>query len=327
VILTLKRIAVAGTVSLWVASPVARAAFPGRNGELAWSFSHGISCESGGCRGTIEIKAIGVTGGDRRVLACDAFHPRYSPDGRRLAFQRPGVGIFTKTVDEPSRAELVPGSQNSYAATWAPDGNRLAFHAFRSRRSTRADIYISGGNGNARRRVTADGRSFSPVWGPDGRIAFGWEGKRPGVFVVKPDGSERRRVTVAPRKHPPDNPTAGTLEFPESWSPDGKRIAFVRTRLDERNRIYVVDADGGRLHRVAAGAAFAAWAPNGKRIAIAPRGFSRRIDTVRPDGSDRRPLAAEPLQGSVRCHNDQAPNPPEGIGFSGLDWQPLPPGR
>jgi Tol biopolymer transport system component len=65
---------------------------------------------------------------------------------------------------------------------------------------------------------------------------------------------------------------AGAFEFDDvapSWSPDGRRIAFVRMRTmgDRRTgSLYVVRADGTRLRRVRARGGGAVWSPNGRRF-------------------------------------------------------------
>src|SRR5690348_9298278 len=55
----------------------------------------------------------------------------------------------------------------------------------------------------------------------------------PQIFVVRADGSGRRRLTDAP----------GPSTTP-AWSPDGQAIAFVR-RTGNDTQIYVIHADGG----------------------------------------------------------------------------------
>ena len=56
-----------------------------------------------------------------------------------------------------------------------------------------------------------------------------------------------------------------------SWSPDGKRIAFWSDRGN--GGIYVMDADGGNLHRLSDPDSLSSnhepsWSPNGQRIAF-----------------------------------------------------------
>jgi TolB protein len=248
----------------------------------------------------------------------------FSSDGARMAFERPRHGIFTARLDGSRPPAPVPGTENSYAPAWSPGRGRLAFHTFPPGPSVAADIYTARPNGSELQRLTSTGHSFSPIWAADGRIAFTWEGANPGVFVMNADGSGRTRVTRAPGPHSAEDPQDGALDIAESWSPDSKRIAFVRIRRDNRRRVYVVRPSGQGLRRLARGAAFAAWAPNGKRIAVAPR-HGRRIHTVRPDGTHRRRIATEPRHGAAQCDNDDSSNLSDEIGFGGLDWQPLRP--
>jgi len=97
------------------------------------------------------------------------------------------------------------------------------------------------------------------------------------IFVVRPDGSQRRRVT----------PTSlGGDKADASWSPDGTKVVF---RLVGRG-LYVINVDGTGLDRVTSGATDSgpAWSPDGRRIA-----FYRRnsIWTMRTDGTRPRRLA------------------------------------
>jgi Tol biopolymer transport system component len=96
----------------------------------------------------------------------------------------------------------------------------------------------------------------------NGKIAFWSDVGSPGIYVVRPDGSGRTRLTP------------GTIRAKgASWSPDGKRIAFYGTTARESRNfdIFVMNADGRgfiqRLTRSTARDVAPAWSPSGDRIA------------------------------------------------------------
>jgi Tol biopolymer transport system component len=86
------------------------------------------------------------------------------------------------------------------------------------------------------------------------------------IFTVHPSGEGLRRLT------------SGSSDFDPSWSPNGRRIAFVRG-VD----IWVMDAWGHHLHQVTTSPAAEAeptWSPDGRTIAF----VSYRDDGHRVDG-------------------------------------------
>jgi TolB protein len=108
------------------------------------------------------------------------------------------------------------------------------------------------------------------------------------LFTARVDGSDELQVTN-------DDSTDPT------WSPDGKRIAFM-ARPDSATPfgLFVIDADGSNRQTViAAGAAPIAgtpdWSPDGTRIAFQVNaGGHHDIHTVAPDGTNLVPLIATP---------------------------------
>src|SRR4051794_20001799 len=74
-----------------------------------------------------------------------------------------------------------------------------------------------------------------------GRIAYGTDGPRGDVFVVRADGSGARRVT---HERGP--------QFDPAWSPDGRRIAYRDSRrgINNNDDIYIADADGSHARNL-----------------------------------------------------------------------------
>lgn len=98
----------------------------------------------------------------------------------------------------------------------------------------------------------------------------------------------------------PDGDRSTTLDHDRtetsiSFSPDGKRIAFlVRVGADEHDELYVSDADGSDAHRVTDRyAGWPSWSPDGSWIAFVDlRSANSDIFLVHPDGTGVRQLSA-----------------------------------
>jgi len=91
--------------------------------------------------------------------------------------------------------------------------------------------------------------------------------------VDRADNTYRTAIWIAPTDGGPGKQfTAGeTLDTSPRWSPDGRRLAFVSNRYQEKNQIYVIDLDGGdarRLTKVENGATDPAWSADGQCIAF-----------------------------------------------------------
>jgi len=131
-----------------------------------------------------------------------------------------------------------------------------------------------------------------------GRILFQSAGRDPkhNIFAMDPDGSH---VVALPN---------GTHDYSPVWSPDHHQIAFVRSDTATKPGIYVMNADGSNVRRVAYDPAwyseFPAWSPDGTQLAfVASKGsgglVSARLDVVKVDGTGRHTIT-DSLAGSAR---------------------------
>jgi Tol biopolymer transport system component len=193
------------------------------------------------------------------------FHPRWSPDGERLAFlSNKGsdygrMGLYIRTMADSSM-EIATGGAST-AIDWSPDGDRLLF-ARRSAPNHHGsrfwDLYTvapdsAGGKGAYQAakevlglsgklpanetRLTRDERSVYPAYSPDGSaIAFVKNGAgSTNLAVLYPENGRVVHLTSF---------DDGTQVFTPRWSPDGAQIAYSLFRPDGTRDI-ALTAPGG----------------------------------------------------------------------------------
>ena len=145
------------------------------------------------------------------------------------------------------------------------------------------------------------GRKRSLAWSPDGRkLAFLTEGGCGqfcfNLYVVRSDGSGLRNLTS--KLAAGGGPGAGPASDP-AWSPDGRKLAFVRLNASLGSPIYVVKADGSGLRNLTpkpVGAyAAPAWSPDGRKIAfVSDRDGNSEVYVMNANGSGQRNLTRNP---------------------------------
>jgi TolB protein len=271
---------------------------PAQNGDIAFRRYLGPDRT----KGTIFMAAPDGTG-ERQLAQPPARasddYPDVAADGSFIAFQRCGrtCGIYSVR----------------------PDGTGLA----------RVDRGCTG-----RRTPPKCSDNSYPAVSPDGRqIAFVRAfGKirndqiaHVGIYRMRIDGSHVRRVTL---------PRTRTAEDGDpQWSPDGKRIVFVRHNFTKKptggQAVYVVNADGTGVRRITRFKLRAGdgpdWSPDGSQILFrSPESedfLNSDIWTIHPDGTGLRQVThAGP---TTRVYS--ASFSPDGtaitVGMTGIDDQ------
>ena len=175
-----------------------------------------------------------------------ALHPSWSPANDRIAFHRPGDGIWTvgPLGSPPPRRILEEGTNPSFSG----DGTRLVYERF-------PQIWIANADGTDPRvvegaEVLAPGLSQTagegfPALSPDGesivffRMVAGPWGD---FWIVPAAGGEARRLTfdTSYGSHP-------------VWTPDGRHVIFSSQRSGSRT-LWRIDAQGGEPEPVTSGA-------------------------------------------------------------------------
>jgi tol-pal system beta propeller repeat protein TolB len=192
----------------------------------------------------------------------NAFHPAWSPDGRRILFDvQSGSGrmqIFVVNDDGTGLTQLTDDPGWNYLPAWSWDGTSIAFV---STRDGNDEIYVMNADGSAQTRLTdSPDEDLNPSWAPgDDRITF--QSNRSGnneIYVMNADGGDVTRLT--------DDSAA--FDGQPEWSPDGKRIAFTSDR--DGSGLYVMNTDGTGIvqltHDANVGSLDPAWSPDGASI-------------------------------------------------------------
>ena len=197
--------------------------------------------------------------------------PAFSPNGKRIAFQRSTVGIFTMNVDGTGLHRLTTNGRDSYP-TWSPDGKSIAFvrplgPAWK--------VYVMPSSGGARHRLSQAPPAGRPSW------------TKAGLLI--PSGGDLVKI---------DSATGHVLKYYGAdidaiWglnsvalSPGVSTLTFVGARAPEpgdmecgegpcqRFGLYFenLTTKGKRPHMIVKDAGPAAFSPNGTQIVFAAGG-------------------------------------------------------
>lgn len=163
----------------------------------------------------------------------------WSPDSTTLAAVT-GRRIVTVTIADGAVSTLATGFFNGSALSFSPAGDAIAYSAaVSSRVNARSDVYTVPLAGGGPTRLTFDGQSLNPVWGPT-QIAYSKGPLRrqdyPSlqIWLMNPDGGDQRQLTDV---------RVGTLVSgltPVEWSASGAQLLADYTGEDT-SQAFAVD--------------------------------------------------------------------------------------
>ena len=251
--------------------------------------------------------------------------PSISPNGTQVAFStlrhthesdsiiRRDQEISMASREGGDYIRLTDDPATDTNPVWAPGGRQIAFVSTREsgnqvdepsesvqRRQFYRNLLIINRDGSDSRFVTTDVRATLdlPAWSPDSLfLAFllkeNTEGQgvlQKALYTVRADGAGLKRLSRATVR--------------PSWSPDGSRIAFGSSEVNETASIITVRPDGTDIQQVTKPGQFISvynlsWSPDGSEIRfmavrILPQGeigYQQKvygIHAIRPDGSGER---------------------------------------
>jgi dipeptidyl aminopeptidase/acylaminoacyl peptidase len=185
--------------------------------------------------------------------------PRWSPDGRYLAFlsdRGEKNQLFVAPIDGGEAQQVTKAKYGISNPAWSPDGKRVAYMARTGEykeTKERSPIEKSAPRVIRDLRYKLDGIGF-------------FDERRTHIFTIDIDTGKENQVT-----------DGDWYDDQPAWSPDGKQIAFVSDRERDRHQrqwrsdLWVVPAGGGKarkLTRSRGTAVSPAFSPDGRRIAF-----------------------------------------------------------
>jgi len=284
--MTIRRlpILIAALAASLAAAPAALAAFPGKNGLIAFQKSKGGALVK-------DIYVMNPNGKHQRDITntpkVSETDPSFSPNGRKLVFafqtfdyKHAGLGVMN--ADGSHMRRIVSGSPDEAVMqpSWTADGKSIVFTRFQGTNPP-SHVYVVSASGGKQRQLTFgdDVQDFNPIASPvSAQIAFfsSPPGSQPFEYLVGLNGTVAGQVGE---------------HYANDFSPDGKRFIFERD-----HDIYASSSDGSGLVKLAALPAVdeaPVWSPDGKKFIFTSEG-RHDIFIANADGSGLKNLTHAP---------------------------------
>jgi len=263
-----------------------------------------------------DLYSIPFTGGEAKALTHDIAYqmqPRFSPDGKQIAFTSDQGGGDNVWVMDRDGGHAHAVTKESFRLLnqpqWSPDGEYIAARKhFTARRSLGSgEIWLyhrSGGDGLQMTKKPNDEKDVNePAFSPDGRYLYYTQDITPGgTFQYNKDpNGELYAIQRLDRRTGKTEIFAGGQgsAMRPTPSPDGKQVAFIR-RVRGKSVLHLQDVASGSEQPVYDGLdkdmlenwsvhgtyPGLAWTPDSKSLVVWAGGKIRRVDVASKQVND-----------------------------------------